>query len=231
MYAAGIDPSAYEANRASNSDMSALTAHQNAQRVPRERIRLSKTVVEKPDVVLLYEIRVVPEHRDRGRRDLDLRRVVELHFPTGGLGRLAPREQFGEALVDLRRRNSCLALRRNPSDDVQDLRDALARLRRRKEERNKLQEGRFLGSGLLIPGRRLVVLLGNVPLVDHHDQRSATLPRQCGDLEILILDLPLRRIDEQNADVGSLDGTAGPRRPIKLAARFPAGPPAAPRPI
>src|SRR6185369_6360447 len=61
-YAAGIDPSAYAATSARTSVMSALAAHQNAQWIAVERIRLAETVVQEPDVMLGDEVGRVPEN-------------------------------------------------------------------------------------------------------------------------------------------------------------------------
>src|SRR3979411_1304043 len=44
--------------------LSALATHQDAQGISRERIGLSNSNVKKPDIVLLDEIRVIPEYRD-----------------------------------------------------------------------------------------------------------------------------------------------------------------------
>ena len=62
-------------------------------------------------VVLLHEIGVIAEHRDGRRRDLDLRRVVQLDLAARGLRRLAAREQLAEPLVHLRRRDALAPLR------------------------------------------------------------------------------------------------------------------------
>src|SRR4051794_3852017 len=70
-YAAGIDPSAYAARSARTSDISALPAHQDAQRVSIERVRLAKAVVQEPDVMLGHQVGIVAEYGDRRRCRLD----------------------------------------------------------------------------------------------------------------------------------------------------------------
>src|SRR6476469_4803918 len=146
--------------------MSALAAHQDAQWIPVEGICLAKSVVEEPDVMLRHEIRRVPEHRDGRRRRLDLCRVVETHVATGGLRRLAARNQLSEALVDIGRRDAAMTLLIHLQDDVEHLRHSLAGLRRREEERYEVEIWSLFTSSLLVLRRRLVVLLGDVPLVD-----------------------------------------------------------------
>src|SRR6476661_4887349 len=83
----------------------ALPAHQHAERIAGELPRLAEAVVEEADVVLLDEIGMVAEHGDRRRLDAHLRRVIQHHLPAGGLRRLTPREQLGQTLVHLRRRD------------------------------------------------------------------------------------------------------------------------------
>src|SRR5262245_13685593 len=80
----------------------ALPTHQYPQRIAGELPRLAESVVEEADVVLLDELRMVPEDGDGRRLDAHLRRVVQLHLATSGLRRLTPREHLGEPLVDLR---------------------------------------------------------------------------------------------------------------------------------
>src|SRR5881394_2483128 len=101
-----MEPSAYDASSASRSVMSALAAHQYAQWVARERVLLTESIVEKAHVVLLDQVGGVAEHGDRWRRNLDLGRVVQPHVAARRLRRLTSRDQLGEPLVDLRRRNS-----------------------------------------------------------------------------------------------------------------------------
>src|SRR5688572_3734385 len=75
--AKGSDPAAYASARASAGCTSArrrpvgpaLPPQQDAQRVPRERIRLAEAVVEEAHVVLLHQVRMIAEEGDRRRRD------------------------------------------------------------------------------------------------------------------------------------------------------------------
>ena len=76
---------------------SAALAPQNyAQWITGESPGLSKAIVQVSHVVLLHEVGIVAEHRDRRRRGLDLRRVVELHFAPGRLRRLTARDELLE---------------------------------------------------------------------------------------------------------------------------------------
>jgi hypothetical protein len=56
----------------------------------------------------------------------------------------------------------------------------------------------------------LVVLLLQVPLVHDHDETAPALPGERRDLEILIVEA-LDGIDQQHADVRSIDRAARPK--------------------
>ena len=132
---------------------------------------------------------MVAEDRDRGRLDLDLRRVEQLDLAPRGLRRLQPRGELAERGVHLRRGDALLALRIHEQHGLEHLRHALPRERRREEERHELEERRLLARVLLEFLRRLVGLLFlDVPLVHDDDQPAAVLPRERRDLEILILE-------------------------------------------
>src|SRR5206468_3807819 len=146
------------------------------------------------------------EDGDRWRIRLDLRGVVELDLASRGLRRLSPGKQLPELLIDLGRGDALRALLLHLEQDLEQPIDALAGERRREEERNEPEIGRLFVGGLLVFRRRLVVLLGQVPLVDDDDQAAPRVPRERGDLEILVLDLALGGIDDEDADVGALDG-------------------------
>ena len=68
--------------------------------------------------------------------------------------------------------------------------------------------------------RGLIVSLREVPLVHDDNEAASSLPRQRGNFEILILELPLGRLDEQQADVGPLDGAPRTQRGVELDAIF-----------
>ena len=75
-------------------------------------------------------------------------------------------------------------------DDVQHLAHPLARERGSEDKRHAVQERRLLAGLLLELVRGLVVLLGEVPLVDDDDQSAARFPGHVGDLEILVVHSP-----------------------------------------
>src|SRR4051812_9883209 len=211
MYAAGIDPSAYAATSARTSVISALAAHQDAQWIAIERVRLAKAVVQEPDVVLGDEVGIVAEDCDRRRRRFDLRRVIQPDVAPRGLRRLASGEQLGQSLIDLSGWHPAMTFLVHLEDDVERFGDTLPGESGSKQERHEIQERGFLACGLLVLRRRLVILLGDVPFVDYKDQGAPALPGQRRDLEILVLDLALGRVDHEDADVGALDGSPRPK--------------------
>src|SRR5687767_13613238 len=117
--------------------------HDYAQRIARESPCLTKAVVEVADIVLLHEVGVVSENGDRRRGGLHLRRVIELHFTSRGLRRLLPRDKCLEGRVDLRRSDALLPLGVDIENHAQQLGDTLSRKRRKKNERNELEERSF----------------------------------------------------------------------------------------
>src|SRR6478735_10313049 len=83
----------------------ALATQEHAQRIAGELPRFAEAVVEEANVMLLDEIRMVPEHGDRRRLHADLRRVVQLDLAARRLRRLTTREHLRQTLVHLRRRD------------------------------------------------------------------------------------------------------------------------------
>src|SRR6476469_7340537 len=144
----------------------ALAAQQHAERIAGELPRLSEAVVQEAHVVLLDEIGMVPEHGDRRRLHAHLRGIVQLHLAAGGLRRLTPSEQLGQPLVHLRRRDALPTLVIDELDEIEDLRYTLTGERRCEEEGHPVEKRRLLTRRLLELGARLVVLLGEIPLVD-----------------------------------------------------------------
>src|SRR3712207_5724646 len=126
-----------------------LAPEQDPQRVAREAPRLSEPVVEVSHVVLLHELGVVTEDGDRRRRRLDLGGVVELDLATSRLRWLAPRDELPQPLVDLVRLDALFALLGDAQQQVEYALHSLPGQRRREDERDEPEEGRFLPCLLL----------------------------------------------------------------------------------
>src|SRR5205085_6298430 len=140
---------------------------------------------------------------DSRRRSLYLRCVIELHFATCCLRRLASRNQRFERRVHLRCSDSFFSFRVDVNDEVQQLRDALSCECGKKNERDELEEGCLLLAFLLKLVRGIRLFLGNVPLVHSDDQPASGFPGERRNLQILIVQ-SLSRIDDEDAYVRSI---------------------------
>src|SRR5690349_16735053 len=101
-------------------------------------------------VVLLYELGVISEHRDRWRSGLDLRCVVQLHLTSCCLRRLSPSEELTEAFVHLSRRHALPALLLHLHEKVENAGDTLAGYGRGEDKGHEVEIGHLLARLLLI---------------------------------------------------------------------------------
>ncbi len=67
------------------------------------------------------------------------------------------------------------------------------------------------------------ILLDQVPLVHRHDEPAAAVPGEPGDLEVLVAHAFVR-VDDEQADVGPINGSQGAHHGVVLDARDHAAP-------
>src|ERR1700694_2988150 len=181
-----------------------LSTHDDAEGIAAESPRFAKAVVQIANVVLLYEVGIVSKDGDHWRCRLDLGGVVQLDLSSGGLRGLASPNDLGQRGIHLRSADPLVALRIHFQQQLEDLGHSLSAQGRSKHERDELEEWSFLPCLFLESGRRVVLLLLQVPLVDDDYESATALPRQRRDLEILIVK-PLGGIEHENADIRPLD--------------------------
>ncbi len=151
----------------------------DAQRIAGESPRIAKAVVEIADVVLLDEIGMVAEDGDRRRRTsrpASRSSASPRDRPPAAAGgaRAARRASRSPATS----RCACDAPRSTSSSRSRTCVTRWPVSADVKRNGTNLRKGAFSPRGLLELGRRLVVLLGEIPLVDDDDQPAPALPRE-----------------------------------------------------
>mmetsp|Transcript_50120 Transcript_50120/g.144131 ORF Transcript_50120/g.144131 Transcript_50120/m.144131 type:complete len:233 (-) Transcript_50120:1934-2632(-) len=154
-----------------------------------------------PDLVLDVQLvrrlelleRIAEHGDDRGLRG-DLGGVVDaaLLAAVAGGARQLPEEGIAHNLVEDRRRDALPVRGQGLLDGLQDLFQALARLRRAGDDLGPLADAcEVVAHRLHELPLRLLVLVGDfVPLREHDDTRAADLLRLAGDVAHLMVWLP-----------------------------------------
>ena len=153
--------------------------------------------------------RVVDEEDEGRRRDLGLRRVVDLQrlpvdaHAVGGGG-------LANDVVQLRRRDPPASLLLDLERQVEHLLNALAGQRRGEDDRRVRGELERLAQAFDVLVGGVGVLLDQVPLVDDHDQAPGGLLGVAGHVGVLG-GHALDGVDDQGRHVGAFDRAQRPQ--------------------
>ena len=160
---------------------------------------LAQPVLDPVAIVARDEARVVHEDAEARRAHADLGAVEEVEpAPAPPARRLPSLSQLGERAVQLGRRDARDVPVEELDDAVEQPFQAAPGVRGDGDERRPLAEAPAqLAAGVLDVDRRLV------PLREDDERRAVGVPRDVGDRDVLLHD-PLRRVDEDEGDVGPL---------------------------
>src|SRR4051812_3323650 len=171
---------------------------------------LTQLILDPVGVIARHQAAVVDREAKTRRPRGHLRTVEEVEALAILHRGLAPRAEVGQEAVQLRRRGPGDVLVELPLDHVEQPLDAPPGLRRDGDVRWTLSQPSLeLGADVLDRDRR------QVPLREHHDGRALCLAGDVCHVEVLV-DEALRRVDENERDVGALRGVEGTQLRVVL---------------